>query len=57
MPTQRDASPLLLVGMLGRTSVEAASRIHEFEPTGPVLKAGPKAALTTERAAASVARY
>lgn len=28
--------------------MEVASRIQELEPTGPVLKAGPKAACTVE---------
>jgi hypothetical protein len=44
MPTHNEASPRLLVGTLGRTRVEVASRIQELEPTGPVEKAGPKAA-------------
>lgn len=45
IPTQREASPWLLVGGAGRTRVEVDSRMKELEATGPVLKAGPKAAL------------
>ena len=58
IPTQSDASPELPDGAFGRTSVEVASRIHEPEPTGPVLKAGPIAALTdvVSAAAATVDR-
>lgn len=51
MPTQRGASPELPIRVLYRTRVEVDSRIHELEPTGPVLKAGPTAA-STEAAAA-----
>lgn len=53
MPTQREASPELPVGALGKTRVEVASRIQEPEPTGPVLKAGPMAASTEVKAAAA----
>lgn len=51
MPTQSEASPWLLLGALGRTRVEVASRIHEPSATGPVLKAGPIAASATEERA------
>jgi hypothetical protein len=46
MPTQREASPEEPLGVLGRTRVEVDSRMKESEATGPVLKAGPKAAFT-----------
>jgi hypothetical protein len=48
IPTQREASPVDPVGAFGKTSVDVASRIQEPEPTGPVLNAGPMAALTDE---------
>lgn len=51
MPTQREASPEDPLGALGKMSVEVASRIHELEDTGPVLKAGPMAASTDAKAA------
>ena len=53
IPTHSEASPDDPVGAFGRTSVEVASRIHEPEPTGPVLKAGPIAACTEEVNAAA----
>lgn len=53
MPTHREASPALLLGVLGRTRVEVASRIQEPLPTGPVEKAGPMAASTEVNAAAA----
>ena len=58
MPTQREASPEDPEGAFGRTRVEVASRIHEPSATGPVLKAGPMAALTEDvnTAAAMVER-
>jgi hypothetical protein len=45
MPTQREVSPDEPVGAFGNTRVETASRIQEPLPTGPVLNAGPIAAL------------
>lgn len=50
MPTQREASPEFPLGALGKVRVEVASRIHEPDETGPVLKAGPMAAFTDPRA-------
>jgi hypothetical protein len=46
IPTQREASPELPLGTLGRTRVAVDSRIKELSDTGPVLKAGPIAAFT-----------
>ena len=53
MPTQRDVSPVEPLGALGNTRVDTASRIQEFEETGPVLKDGPKAASTEVKAMAA----
>lgn len=55
MPTQSDMSPLEPEGVLGRMRVAVDSRMNEFDATGPVLKAGPKAAFTVA-AARTVAR-
>lgn len=49
MPTQREASPDEPLGALGRMRVEVASRMKEFEATGPVENAGPIAAWTEVR--------
>lgn len=52
MPTHSEASPLLLVGTSGRTSVAVDSRMKVESATGPVDRAGPMAALTDTAAAA-----
>lgn len=52
IPTQREASPRLLLGTSGRTSVAVDSRMKVESETGPVEKAGPMAALTDAAAAA-----
>lgn len=52
MPTQREASPLLLRGAAGRTRVALALRMKVSSATGPVLKAGPMAARVVGRAVA-----
>lgn len=46
MPTHKEAMPLLLLGVAGSTNVEVDSRMKEPSDTGPVLNAGPMAALT-----------
>lgn len=56
MPTQRDMIPLEPEGVLGRMRVAVDSRMNEFEATGPVLKAGPKAAFTVAAASTVVRR-
>lgn len=50
MPTQRDMIPLEPEGVFGRMRVAVDSRMNEFDATGPVLKAGPKAASTVAAA-------
>lgn len=46
MPTQRDMIPAEPEGVSGKMRVAVDSRMKEFVATGPVLKAGPKAAFT-----------
>lgn len=53
MPTQRDVSPEEPLGAWGKTRVDVDSRIQELEETGPVLKAGPKAASTEAKPTAA----
>ena len=53
IPTHRERSPELSPGTAGSTKVEVASRIQEFDETGPVLNAGPMAASTEVNARAA----
>lgn len=53
IPTQRDEIPEVPLGTSGRMRVEVASLIQDPSATGPVLKAGPIAALTDAKAPAA----